>query len=137
PLAAQYLWKMIWPVHLVAYYSFHKSVTPFDPRVLLGVVTLGLCALAFVALWKRHHLVSFGLFWFFLNLAPVLNSRWLGPNVFTERYLYLPSVGLCWVAAWAILEVWTCHRLPARAGAWPGWPWHKAGHKAGQKAWQI
>ena len=107
PLAGKYLWKMIWPVHLIAYYPFHKSVTPLDPRVLAGVAALGLCALAFVVLWKRHHRVSFGFIWFFINIAPVLNSRWLGPNVFTERYLYLPSVGLCWVAAWGIREIWT------------------------------
>ncbi len=106
PLAGEYLWKMIWPVHLIAYYPFHKSVSPLDPRVWAGVGALGLCALAFAALWKRHHRVSFGFIWFFINIAPVLNSRWLGPNVFTERYLYLPSVGLCWVAAWGILEIW-------------------------------
>ena len=106
PLAGLYVWKMIWPVHLIAYYPFHKSVTPLDPRVLAGVAALGLCALAFGVLWKRHHRVSFGFIWFFINIAPVLNSRWLGPNVFTERYLYLPSVGLCWVAAWGILQIW-------------------------------
>src|ERR1039458_5753626 len=115
PLVLKYLWKMIWPVHLIAYYPFHKSVSPFDPSVLGGVVALSICALVFVALWKRHHLISFGLIWFFLNIAPVLNSRWLGPNVFTERYLYLPSVGFCWVAAWWIKVIWAgnsaCHVL--------------------------
>ena len=49
PLAGEYLWKMIWPVHLIAYYPFHKSVTPLDPRVLAGVAALGLCALAFAS----------------------------------------------------------------------------------------
>jgi len=106
PLAGLYVWKMIWPVHLIAYYPFHKSATLLDARVWTGTLALALCALAFVVLWKRHHLVSFGFVWFFLNIAPVLNSRWLGPNVFTERYLYLPSVGLCWVAAWGILKLW-------------------------------
>jgi Tfp pilus assembly protein PilF len=133
PLAGEYLWKMIWPVHLSAYYSFHKSVTPLDPRIWAGVAALALCALAFGILWKRHHRVSFGFIWFFINIAPVLNSRWLGPNVFTERYLYLPSVGLCWVAGWGILQVWNCHGRPARVQTWPepalslpkGWPWHK------------
>ncbi len=125
PLAGLYVWKMIWPVHLIAYYPFHKSVTPLDPRVLAGVAALGLCALAFVVLWKRHHRVSFGFIWFFINIAPVLNSRWLGPNVFTERYLYLPSVGLCWVAALWVQEIWMWHGRPARDLSWPGWPWHK------------
>jgi tetratricopeptide (TPR) repeat protein len=71
---------------------------------------------AFRALWKRSRLISFGFVWFFLTLAPVLNSRWLGPNVFTERYLYLPSVGFCWVAAWGILRI----RAQA-AGRKPAW----------------
>ncbi len=113
PLAGLYVWKMIWPVHLVAYYPFHKSVTPLDARVLAGVAVLALCALAFGFLWRRSHRVSFGLAWFFINIAPVLNSRWLGPNVFTERYLYLPSVGLCWVAAWGILRVWNGKKDPS------------------------
>jgi tetratricopeptide (TPR) repeat protein len=119
PLAGLYVWKMIWPVHLSAYYAFHKSVTPLDPRVLAGAALLGLCALAFGFLWKRHRRVSFGLIWFFINIGPVLNSRWLGPNVFTERYLYLPSVGLCWVAAWGVVEIWnrSSARPRARGGA--------------------
>jgi tetratricopeptide (TPR) repeat protein len=125
PLAAQYLGKMIWPVHLIAYYPFHKSVTLFDLHVLAGVATLGLCALAFGVLWKHGHRASFGFIWFFINIAPVLNSRWLGPNVFTERYLYLPSVGLCWVAALWVQEIWKWHGRPARVKSWPGWPCHK------------
>jgi Tfp pilus assembly protein PilF len=71
---------------------------------------------AFWFLWRRHHLISFGFIWFFINIAPVLNSRWLGPNVFAERYLYLPSVGLCWVAAWWIQEIW--NRSAARTRIW-------------------
>jgi Tfp pilus assembly protein PilF len=126
PLAGLYVWKMIWPVHLSAYYAFHKSVTPLDPRVLAGGAALGLCAVAFGLLWKRHRRVSFGFIWFFINIAPVLNSRWLGPNVFTERYLYLPSVGLCWVAAWLVAEIWTWDGRPAREKSWPGWPWRNS-----------
>jgi tetratricopeptide (TPR) repeat protein len=92
---------------------------------LAGVAALGLCALAFAVLWKRGHRASFGFIWFFINIAPVLNSRWLGPNVFTERYLYLPSVGLCWVAALWVQDIWKWHGRPARVKSWPGWPCHK------------
>jgi tetratricopeptide (TPR) repeat protein len=106
PLAGQYVWKMIWPVHLIAYYPFHKTTTPFDLHLLAGVAALGVWALAFGVLWKHGHRASFGFIWFFINIAPVLNSRWLGPNVFTERYLYLPSVGFCWVAAWWVWQFW-------------------------------
>ena len=116
PLAGEYLWKTLWPVRLIAFYPFHKSVTPLDPRVLAGAAALGLCALLFGFLWRRNRRVSFGMIWFFINVAPVLNSRWLGPNVFTERYLYLPSVGFCWVVAWGIVEVWK--RFAPAANPW-------------------
>lgn len=116
PLAGEYLWKMVWPARLSAFYAFHKSVTPLDPRVLAGLVGLGLCGLAFGFLWKRARPISFGFIWFFINLAPVLNSRWLGPNVFAERYLYLPSVGLCWVGAWGLQRIWS--HASRRAPAW-------------------
>jgi len=105
-LIAQYVWKIVWPVNLCGFYTFHKSLSMFDPRAVAGLVVLGLGLSAFVYSWRRERLVCFGLLWFFLNLAPVLNGRWLGANVFTERYLYLPSLGLCWIAAWGGQAIW-------------------------------
>ena len=105
-LIAAYVWKCLWPVNLCAFYSFHKSVALSDPRVLAGFLILGLSLGAFSYFWKRERLVSFSLLWFFLNIAPVLNARWLGANVFTERYLYLPSLGFCWLAAEAGRRLW-------------------------------
>ncbi len=106
-LIAQYCWKIVWPVNLCGFYIFHKSLSLFDPRSIAGLALLGVCLWAFLCSWKRERLVSFGLLWLFLNLAPVLNGRWLGANVFTERYLYLPSLGFCWIAAWGGQAVWT------------------------------
>jgi protein O-mannosyl-transferase len=106
-LIAQYAWKIVWPVNLCGFYTFHKSLSLADPRSVAGLVLLVLCLCAFVYSWKRDRLVSFGLLWLFLNLAPVLNGRWLGANVFTERYLYLPSLGFCWIAAWGGQAIWT------------------------------
>jgi tetratricopeptide (TPR) repeat protein len=105
-LIAQYIWKLFWPAHLCAFYVFRKSVSPVDLRVLAGAAVLAGCAVLFVFLWKRARLFSFGVIWFFVTLAPVLNARWLGANVFTERYLYLPSVGFCWIAGWAGIKLW-------------------------------
>src|SRR5262249_45564990 len=33
--------------------------------------------------------------WILITLVPVLNLSGVGRNVFTERYLYIPSLGLC------------------------------------------
>jgi tetratricopeptide (TPR) repeat protein len=105
-LIAQYVWKLFWPVNLYGFYSFHKCVSLSDPHAIAGLLVLGLSLAALAYFWRRGRLVSFGLLWFFLNIAPVLNARWLGANVFTERYLYLPSLGFCWIAAWGGRWVW-------------------------------
>ncbi len=105
-LVAQYVWKLLWPVNLCAYYVFHKCLMLSDPRVIGGFLVLGLSLVAFAYSWRREQFICFGTLWFFLNIAPVLNARWLGANVFTERYLYLPSLGFCWIAAWGGRILW-------------------------------
>jgi tetratricopeptide (TPR) repeat protein len=61
--------------------------------------------------WRSHdrslRLASFGVVWFFATLAPVLNAHWLGLNVFTERYLYLPSVGVAWLVGLGASKLWS------------------------------
>jgi Flp pilus assembly protein TadD len=54
-----------------------------------------------------------------VTLAPVLNARWMPLDAFAERYLYLPSVGICWLLGWGLL------RLRARASA-RGANWSRA-----------
>ena len=114
-LVARYVWKLLWPVNLCAFYTFHKCVALSDPRVVVGFLVLGLSLIALAYFWRRERLVCFGLLWFFVNIAPVLNARWLGANVFTERYLYLPSLGFCWIAAWGVRLLWM--RLAGRPTA--------------------
>ena len=105
-LAGQYVWKLFWPPALSAFYPFHESTSPFDPRVIAGALAVMGLALLTVFFWNRARLVSFGLLFFFLNLAPVLYAPWMAANVFTERYLYLPSVGFCWALGWAGAGLW-------------------------------
>jgi tetratricopeptide (TPR) repeat protein len=105
-LAGQYVWKLFWPAALCAFYAFHMSTSPSDPRVIAGAVALMVLAFLIVFFWNRARLLSFGLLFFFLNLAPVLYAPWMAANVFTERYLYLPSVGFCWALGWAGTTLW-------------------------------
>ena len=52
--------------------------------------------------WRfRTPLLAYGVFWIAATLAPAFNLTGIGQNVFAERYLYLPSAGFCWIAAWA------------------------------------
>lgn len=115
-LVGQYLEKILWPVQLCAYYVFHKRTSMFDPGVLAGIAALAACLMIFALLFRRNRAASFGFVWFFLTLAPVLDIRYLAGNVFAERYLYLPSVGFCWLMGWAGVKLWKS--LSARRRAW-------------------
>jgi tetratricopeptide (TPR) repeat protein len=117
-LVGQYVWKVLWPVRLCAFYVFHPSTRPFDLRVLAGLLVLLALGAVFMVCWRSREgnvrFASFGIVWFIATLAPVLNPRWVGENVFTERYLYLPSVGVVWLIGLGAAKLWS------RAGPRPG-----------------
>ena len=104
-LVGQYLTKFLWPVRLCAFYVFPDNLFALVGRVPLGLTALLAVGLAFWALRRRAYPVSFGIVWCIVALMPVLNAAWMPANVFSERYLYVPSVGLCWVAAWGCLQL--------------------------------
>lgn len=131
-LIGQYARKLVWPRQLSVFYVFHKSATPLDPRVVAGLAVLVILVAAALVLWRHSRMAnavdgtesaraagaaSFGIVWLLVTLAPVLNVRWMPINAFAERYLYLPSAGFCWLAAWAGTALWrtAAPRSPAAA----------------------
>ncbi len=105
-LVAQYTQLLFWPVKLSAFHVFHVSHWLGQGNVLLGIGIVALSGVLTLLLYRRWPAASFCIVWAVLTLAPVLNARWMAANVLTERYLYLPSVGFCWLAGWAAKEVW-------------------------------
>lgn len=111
-LIGRYVEKLVWPLHLSAAYVFPASIGTMLGRILAGMAITAGCAILMIYLWRRERRIFFAFAWFFLTLAPVLNSRWMPDFVFAERYLYLPSVGFCWVAGWLAVRAF---RRAARA----------------------
>jgi protein O-mannosyl-transferase len=117
-LVLRYTELLFWPAKLSAFHVFHASTSLQDPRVLGGIaVVVAFSIVAAIAAFKRLPAIAFCTLWMSLTLLPVLNARWMAANVLTERYLYLPSVGFCWLAGWCAVQLW---RAPAR---WPGARW--------------
>ena len=101
-----YLLLMIYPSRLSADYSYDQIpvVTSFlDTGVLVGAAAVALCAIFAVMAWRRLPLVSAGILFFFVALAPVSNVLFGIGVMMAERLLYLPSAGLC-LSAGAALE---------------------------------
>jgi tetratricopeptide (TPR) repeat protein len=93
----EYIGKLLWPQHLSYSWKFYPPLSWRDPAVLLGMLfTLWAVGVA-VAWWKLDRPVCYSIFWFFLTLAPVINIAGVGVPAYGERYLYIPSVGICWL----------------------------------------
>jgi protein O-mannosyl-transferase len=116
-LVAGYTKYLFWPAPLSAFHVFHPSVSPWEMPVILGIFVVLISIALIVYLSKRVPAAAFCIFWMGVTIAPVLNARWMATNVFTERYLYLPSVGFCWLVAWYAVRLWD--RSSASPVAWP------------------
>ena len=115
-LVVTYTKLLLWPTRLSAFHPFYVSMSLVGGRVVGGVFIVGLCVVALFLLRKKFPGAAFAILWIGLFLAPVLNARWMAANVLTERYLYLPSIGFCWLVAWAIARAWdaTTERVSLR-----------------------
>ena len=100
-ILVHYLKLLFYPVTLNADYSYNAfplSQSLFEPATLLSFVVLGMVGYGVVWLRGRSVMGTFGVIWFFVTLLPVCH---IFPHheLLAEHYLYLPSVGICLVAA--------------------------------------
>jgi len=105
-LIYEYAKLLVWPVHLSAFHVFHPSNSLGDPHVLAGFAISALAIAAILILSRKAPPAAFAVLWMGVTLGPVLNARWMAANVLTERYLYLPSVGFCWLVGWCAVQAW-------------------------------
>jgi protein O-mannosyl-transferase len=107
------LWLFIWPARLSADYSYNS--VPLFKRPLAGwedfqaPIVLALCvagiALAF-RLRRENKPVCFFVLFFFIALAPTSNLFILIGSAMSERFMYLPAIGLTGCALgliWALV----------------------------------
>ena len=122
--AVHYLGKLVLPLNL-NYFHIFRPTTGVTAEVLISAITWTL--LGALVFWRRTPAsVAYGLAWIGLTLAPALNLTGVGQNVFAERYLYLPSVGLAVIAGigwdwWSLRQsapAWAVGLVLLGAGAW-------------------
>lgn len=110
-LFGQYMNKLAWPVRLKMFYAFRAANSLRDPGFLIGVAWILSLGLLCWFLWKRNRPLVLPVLWMVATLAPALNARWMPGNVFAERYLYVPSIGFCWLVASGLLALWEAPRV--------------------------
>ena len=90
-----YLQKLTVPTRLTVIYPFQRMITVLAPEFFLPLlINLGLLWIAF---WQRRTrpLVSFGILFYFVTLAPTFFNFHKGDLLFfaVDRYAYIPSLG--------------------------------------------
>jgi tetratricopeptide (TPR) repeat protein len=98
-----YVWEMVWPRHLAAFYPF-LSVTPVWPIVGGGALLLVATLLAIWAARRRAYFLV-GWFWYVVMLAPVIGIVQVGLQSHADRYTYLPQIGLYLLLTWGLAEL--------------------------------
>jgi tetratricopeptide (TPR) repeat protein len=80
--------------NLSLYHEFTPPTGFDDPRVQTGAMLLTATALVFLGTVRERPMTAFGILWAGIAAAPYLLVRWPWLDVFSERYAYLPAVGV-------------------------------------------
>jgi len=88
----KYIQLLILPINQNLDYDFPVSNNFFELRTLLSFLLLISMLILAIVLFKKHRIVSFGIFWFFLTLS-VESSIIPINDVIYEHRTYLPSFG--------------------------------------------
>ncbi len=108
-----YLWKAVLPISLCNFYAYPQKVGGALP-VLFYLYPLAVAAIVFGAwrIGRKNRVVAFGLLFFIVNIALLLQFLQVGEAIFAERYSYIPYTGLFFIAGWYISELFSGVKKP-------------------------
>ncbi|NCA83079.1 MAG: tetratricopeptide repeat protein, partial [Opitutae bacterium] len=115
PNYGSYLAHIFWPTHLSILYP-----TDFPSLLLRLAAPLGLIGLSFL-FWRlrvQDPALLVGWLWFLVALFPVIRGiRFDEQSAFSDRYTYLPSIGLSLMLVFAFSS-WFSHQAKGRLLLW-------------------
>jgi len=101
-----YLQKTVWPSRLAFTHFFSKPITVSNPEYLISVLLSLLVVTAVIISLRRTRKVLFGFLFFLFSIGPVLQWIPVGNYPVSERYMYIPSFGLFYLAGIGFDKVW-------------------------------
>jgi protein O-mannosyl-transferase len=114
---AYYLKLLVLPHPLVYDYSYNVIPSSKGTQTaLVGIGLVALISLAYLAFrgFLKRTLWGFGLFWFFVAMAPGLGFIWMRGGILAERFLFAAVLGFGIIAVWGLQELFK--RIPGLNG---------------------
>lgn len=114
----RYIWAMVWPRGLAAFYPYPSNSLYAEAAIILLFVA-GVTA-AVMAAGRKHRYLPAGWLWYIVTLVPVLGFVQVGRQSHADRYTYIPLIGLFIMVAWGAAEMadrWRRLRKPMAVAA--------------------
>jgi Flp pilus assembly protein TadD len=106
-----YLGKMLWPVHLAAYYPHPGTVLSIGSVVGAGLI-LGILTLLVFGPGRRWPYLAVGWLWYLVTLVPMIGLVQIGAHGMADRYTYVPLIGLFLILTWGVADLVLAWQLP-------------------------
>ncbi len=103
-----YLQKLFWPTGFSVLYPYSNAVSITTPDILISAILVAALVIAVFVLrkWTRFPFAAF--FFFLITLVPTFVNFSKGGNLYvaSDRYTYLPSLGIFLLVATIAVMIW-------------------------------
>ncbi len=89
-----YLVKVIWPFNLCTFYPFPPVNSPLPVVYYISPLVGIALFVAVLFSYRRYKLMTFGIFFYLINLILVLQFMPIGSAIIADRYSYIPLIGV-------------------------------------------
>ncbi|MFH1004560.1 MAG: tetratricopeptide repeat protein [Bacteroidota bacterium] len=95
-----YLHKLILPINLSCFYPYPETNDKINTVwVYISPVVLLVLAFLISKFFRKSNIILFGVFFFLITIIFVLQLLPIGDALYADRYTYIPSIGLFFIAA--------------------------------------
>jgi len=99
-----YIWKMIWPSRLAAFYPHQGDKISISAAIFFAIF-LVILTVGFVYFGIRRKYLAVGWLWYVVMLFPVIGLVQVGGQAMADRYMYMSMTGLLIIVTWSIWEL--------------------------------
>lgn len=114
-LVGFYILKLIAPINLTPYYPLPDPLALTNVAVLARVLIATAAVVVALLAWRFTRAVAVGGAVFVLMLLPTLGVVQYSWITASDKYVYLPAIGLLLILTWVLVGAWTAATTPRRA----------------------